>query len=52
MIFTQIYLPEIFKKRTFQPGFCVQNHLLDLCSCAVISQRLFCSQKDGLKRSF
>ena len=29
----------------FKPGFGVQNPLLKLCSSAVNSQRLFCSQK-------
>ena len=33
------------KADIFKPGFSVQNPLLNLCSCAVNSQRLFCSQK-------
>ena len=36
-------------KRTFQTGFSAQNPLLNLCSSAVNSQKLFCSQKDGVK---
>ena len=37
------------KKRTFKTGFWVKYHLLNLCSSAVDSQRLFCSQKAGEK---
>ena len=44
-----LYTPEIFK---FQTGFCVQNHLLNLCSRVVNSQRFFCSQKAGVKCSY
>ena len=36
---------------TFRTGFWVQNHLLNLCSSAVNSQRLLCSQKAGVKYS-
>ena len=32
-------------KRMFKTGFPVQNHPLNLCSHAVNSQRLLCSQK-------
>ena len=32
-------------KRTFKTGFWVQNHLMNLCSSAVDSQWLLCSQK-------
>ena len=32
-------------KRTFEPGFWVQNHPLNMYSRAVNSQRLLCSQK-------
>ena len=38
-------------KRTFKTGFSVQNHLLNLCSSAVNSQRLLCSQKADVKYS-
>ena len=38
-------------KRTFKIGFWVQSHLLNLCSNAVNSQRLLCSQKAGVKCS-
>ena len=30
---------------TFKTGFSVQNHILHLCSSAVNSQKLLCSQK-------
>ena len=43
-----IFVYQKFFKRTFKIGFCVQNHLLNLCSLAVNSQRLFCSQKAGM----
>ena len=36
-------------KRTFKTGFWVQNHLLNLCSRAVNSQRLLCSQRAGVR---
>ena len=36
--------------RTFQSGFWVQYNHLNLFSRVVISQRLFCSQKAGMKR--
>ena len=32
-------------KQTFKTGFWVQNHLLNLCSSALNSQRSLCSQK-------
>ena len=32
--------------------FCVQNHLLNLCSSAVKSQRLLCSQEADVKCSY
>ena len=32
----------------FKTGFLVENHLLNLCSSAVNSQRLLCSQKAGV----
>ena len=31
---------------TFKTGFRVPNHILNLCSLVVISQRLFCSKKN------
>ena len=37
-------------KRTFKSGFWVKNHPLNLCSHAVNLQRLFRSQKGGIKR--
>ena len=36
-------------KRTFKTVFWVQKHLSNLCSSAVDSQRLLCSQKAGVK---
>ena len=36
-------------KQTFKTGFWVQNHLLNLCSSSVNSQRLLCSQKARVK---
>ena len=36
-------------KPTFKTGFWVQNHLLNLCSRVVNLQKLFCSQKTGVK---
>ena len=33
----------------FLTSFCVQNHLLNSCSFALNSQRLFCSQKVCVK---
>ena len=38
-------------KRLIKTGVRVQNHLLNLCSCDVNSQRLFCIQKAGVKLS-
>ena len=35
--------------QTFKTGFWVQNHLLNLCTSAVNSQMLLCSQKAGVK---
>ena len=39
-------------KLTFKPGFWVQNHPLNLCSSAVDSQKLLCSQKAAVKCSY
>ena len=39
-------------KWTFKTSFWVQNHLLNLCSSAVNSQRLMYSQKAGVKCSY
>ena len=52
LILAQIYfcIPEI--ERTFQTGFGVQNHLLNLCSRVVNLQRLFCSQKEKCPSPF
>ena len=36
----------------FKTVFLVQNRLLNLCSSAVDSQRLLCSQKAGVKCSY
>ena len=44
-----IFLYQKSLKRTFQTGFWVQNHLLNLCSSVVNSQRLLCSQKASVK---
>ena len=44
-------IPEIFKTNVLN-RFLVQNHLLNLCSGAVNSQRLLCSQKAGVKCSY
>ena len=38
-----------YQIRTFETGVCVQNHLLNLCSSVINLQRLFCSQKAGVK---
>ena len=43
---------QISLKRTLQTGFWVQNHLLNLHTCVVNLQRLFCSQKAGVKCSY
>ena len=47
---SRIYLliPDIFK-RIFKTGFWVKNHLLNLCSSAVNSQRLLRNKKAGAK---
>ena len=42
-------LTELSLKRTFKTGFCIQNYLLNLCSCVVNSQSLVCGQKTGVK---
>ena len=39
--------PEILKTNV-KTGFSVQNYILNLCSNAVNSQRLLCSQKTGV----
>ena len=39
-------------KLEFQTGFRVQNHLLNLCSTDLKSQRLICSQKADAKCSY
>ena len=39
---------EIFKTHNSN-CFLKTNHLLNLCTCVVNSQRLFCSQKGGVK---
>ena len=44
-------IPEIFKTYV-ETGFWVQNHLMNLCSRAVNSQRLLYSQKAGVKCSY
>ena len=36
-------------KQTLKTCFCIQNHLLNLCTCIVNSQRLFCYQKADFK---
>ena len=48
--FTFVY--QKFLNRTIKTGFWVQNHLLNLCSNAVKSQRLLCSQKSNLNEIF
>ena len=40
-----IFIYQKLLKRTFQTGFWVQNHLMNLRSFVVNSQMLFCSQK-------
>ena len=39
-------------KQTFKNSFWVQNHLLNLCSGAMNTQRLLCSQIAGVKCSY
>ena len=50
IFWTQIYfcMPEIFKTNV-SSQFLSTNHLLNLCSRVVNSQRLFCSQRAGVK---
>ena len=40
-----IFVYQKSSKQTFKTGFWVQNHLLNLCSSAVNSQRLLCNKK-------
>ena len=44
-----IFLYQKSLKQTFKTGFWEQNHLLNLCSSAVNSQRILCGQKAGVK---
>ena len=45
-----IFVYQKSSKRKFKTGFWVQDHLFNLCSSAVSSQRLLFSQKAGVKR--
>ena len=48
---TNFCIPEILK-RTYKAGFWVQNHLLNMCSSAVGSQRFLGNQKAGANCSY